>query len=372
MTLTKYTQDTSVIGALGTTPEDRPGMTDQQLKDKFDENALNIKTFINDTLTEEADAAIADLAGAGRTTETVKGVADLVSTVSEDLGDMDDTVSTPVDLQGKDMVTRVNEVFTSASNGKALIASAITGKNLPTEPTESYQTMADNIGLLGEYLPPKGNALSTYTWKEIDIVSRAGFASEYWAIGDEKDVVINGETLTFQIYGFYHDNKTGGGKAGITFGMKNLMASTRQMNSTDTNAGGWTSCAMRSWTMDTLIGQMPSDLQAVLKSVDKLTSVGSQSATINTTSDKVFLFSEIECFGSVTNSKSGEGSKYDIFTNDTSRIKKLSNGSGSANTWFGRSPRGNDSISFCSVISVGSSAATGAIDSRGVALGFCV
>lgn len=82
MALTKYTQDTSIIGQLGTRPEDRPGMTDQQLKDKFDENALNWKEFWNNTASEEIDALIAAIKGAGWTSESLKGLADLLSNLA--------------------------------------------------------------------------------------------------------------------------------------------------------------------------------------------------------------------------------------------------------------------------------------------------
>ena len=57
MALTQYTADVDIIGSLGTTPEDRPGMTDQQLKDKFDENAVNIKAFLNALIAELASTA---------------------------------------------------------------------------------------------------------------------------------------------------------------------------------------------------------------------------------------------------------------------------------------------------------------------------
>lgn len=106
--------------------------------------------------------------------------------------------------------------------------------------------------------------------------------------------------------GFNHDDLASGGKAGITFGMKNLMATTRRMNASNTNSGGFTGSEMYSWLQNTLLPTLPSDLQAVLKSVNKKTSAGSQSSTINTNSMKLFLFSEIEIFGSTTYSKAGE------------------------------------------------------------------
>jgi hypothetical protein len=53
----------------------------------------------------------------------------------------------------KSVVGAINEVFTSASNGKSLIANAITGKGVSTSPSATYQQLAGNIGLLGAYLP---------------------------------------------------------------------------------------------------------------------------------------------------------------------------------------------------------------------------
>ncbi len=105
MALTQYTADTDIIETLGTNPEDRPTLTDNSFKAKFDENAANIKAFLNTMIAELAstangkgasqigiedsagrftatqiEAALAEIAGAGRTTETVKGLADLIST----------------------------------------------------------------------------------------------------------------------------------------------------------------------------------------------------------------------------------------------------------------------------------------------------
>ena len=62
-------------------------------------------------------------------------------------------------------------------------------------------------------------------------------------MGDEKNISVNGETLTLVIVGFGHDDLASGGKAGITFGLKHLMKDTRQMNSSNTNSGGFTGSA---------------------------------------------------------------------------------------------------------------------------------
>lgn len=48
MAMTPYSGDTSVIGKLGTTPQER-GLTTQQFKDKFDENTKNFVAWFNTT-----------------------------------------------------------------------------------------------------------------------------------------------------------------------------------------------------------------------------------------------------------------------------------------------------------------------------------
>jgi len=50
------------------------------------------------------------------------------------------------DENGNTIETRLNEVFQSVSNGKSLIASAITDKGITTAADATFQTMADNIG----------------------------------------------------------------------------------------------------------------------------------------------------------------------------------------------------------------------------------
>ena len=216
------------------------------------------------------------------------------------------------------------------------------------------------------------SVLSKNTWAQIAKASAAGKASQLWSVGDTKDITVGSETLTLVIVGFNHDDLASGGKAGITFGMKNLMATTRRMNASNTNSGGFTGSEMYSWLQNTLLPTLPSDLQAVLKSVNKKTSTGSQSSTINTNSMKLFLFSEIEIFGSTTYSKAGEGSQYSYFATAGNRVKYLQNGAGSADWWWERSPYGSGSSNFCIVNSNGSANSNDAGSTSGVCFGFCV
>lgn len=85
MTLTKYTQSTDIILNVGLDPEDRADLNDDTFRSKWDENATNWKAFWNNTASAEIDVLISAIKGAGWTSESLKGLADLISTVSGNL-----------------------------------------------------------------------------------------------------------------------------------------------------------------------------------------------------------------------------------------------------------------------------------------------
>ena len=282
-------------------------------------------------------------------------------------------------------VTRPGDgAITATSNNSAIATASVSGTTITiTAKASGSTTITVKVAAGTNYTAPANKTinvtvqmlsptLANNTWAQIAAASEAGVAASTWSVGDTKNITVGGETLTVEIVGFNHDDLASGGKAGITFGLKNLMANTRQMNSSNTNAGGFTGSDMYDWLQGTLLNSLPSDLRAVLKSVNKKTSAGSQSSTINTNAMKIFLFSEIEIFGSVTYSKSGEGSQYSRFATASSRIKYLSNGSGSAGAWWERSPNGGNSSSFCVVHGGGNASYGNASNSRGVCFGFCV
>lgn len=182
-------------------------------------------------------------------------------------------------------------------------------------------------------------------------------------------MTIGGTDYLIDIIGINHDDYAdGSGKAPFTFQMHDCYGETKNMNSSDTNNGGWTSCAMRQTHLPAILSQMPTEVQNGIREVNKLTSAGNQSATINTTADKLFLLSEIEIFGAVTQSVTGEGTQYDYYNVGNSRVK---NYNGRASTWWERSPSGSDSTRFCNVASSGNVAYSTASNARGVAFGFC-
>ena len=206
------------------------------------------------------------------------------------------------------------------------------------------------------------------SWEAIIAACQRGNVPDSWAVGDSKTMTINGTDYQIDIIGKNHDTYTAGGTAPLTFQMHDCYGTKYQMNNMKTNNGGWKNCAMRGTHLPAILALMPSEVQAGIKAVSKKASAGSQSSTIETTADKLFLLSEIEIFGSTTYSKSGEGSQYAYYSAGNSKVKNLS---GSASIWWERSPYGRNSVSFCRVSSDGEANASSASSSYGVAFGFC-
>ena len=217
------------------------------------------------------------------------------------------------------------------------------------------------------------------SWSDIAALSESGSADKYFSVGDEKTISLTtGEQVTLVILGFDHDDLTGGGKAGISIGMKNLLATKYRMNATATNEGGWDESEMRTSTMATLLSQLPSDLQGVIKQVNKKATAGGASTSITTSADKLWLLAEVEVDGTTSAGYADEGEQYEYWktvkdgTVAADRIKYLSNGSGSANFWWLRSPSVSNSTYFRNFISTGIVNSSNANSTRGVSFGFCV
>lgn len=205
-------------------------------------------------------------------------------------------------------------------------------------------------------------------WSEIITACQSGDVPDSWVVGNYKNMTINGKAYRIDIIGKNHDTYASGGTAPLTFQMHDCYTETKQMNSSNTNSGGWQNSAMRTTHLPAILNLMPAEVKAAIRDVQKKSSAGNQSSSIQTTNDKLFLMSEIEIFGSTTCSFAGEGKQYDYYKAGNSKVKNLS---GSAYSWWERSPYASNSALFCIVISSGDASATNASASSGVAFGFC-
>lgn len=203
-------------------------------------------------------------------------------------------------------------------------------------------------------------------WADIIEACHANEVPDTWVADGTcyKDMDIGGTSYRIDIIGKNHDDLADGtGKAPLTFQLHDCYATTYPMNATNTNVGGWQNCAMRSTHLPAILNLMPAEVKAAIREVQKKSSAGSQSSSIQTTNDKLFLLSEIEIFGSTTYSFAGEGTQYDYYKAGNSKVKDL--------RWWERSPRSSNSAYFCLVYTTGVAGVDGASYSNGVAFGFC-
>lgn len=234
---------------------------------------------------------------------------------------------------------------------------------------KTKQWKLEVIGIVYVYPFTIGDNLNDTDWADIDICGRLGMAQQFFKVGDSKTVNIGGTNYEVQIIGFNHDDKVSGGKAAYSFQLVDCLNQTQQMNTSNTNTGGWNGSAMRG-RMSTYKSQLPAALRNVIKTVKKKSGTGGGSSSgTQQTNDDLFLLSEIEIFGTTTYSVAGEGTQYEWYKAGNSRIKKVN---GSANYWWERSPYSGNTSVFCFVNSSGNANYGGANGSDGVSFGFCV
>ena len=208
-------------------------------------------------------------------------------------------------------------------------------------------------------------------WADIIEACHANEVPDEWVADGTcyKDMDIGGTLYRIDIIGKNHDDLSDGtGKAPLTFQLHDCYATTYPMNATNTNVGGWQNCAMRSTHLPAILNLMPAEVKAAIREVQKKSSAGNRSSSIQTTNDKLFLLSEIEIFGRTTHSFAGEGTQYAYYQAGNSKVK---NRNGNAFYWLERSPYSSNSTHFCFVYSSGDASAIYASTSRGVAFGFC-
>lgn len=205
------------------------------------------------------------------------------------------------------------------------------------------------------------------SWENIIRACQYNIIPDTWEIGDEKQMNINGLPYFVAIIDKGHDPYAdGSGYAPLTFHLRNCYG-VAKIHSSNANSVSWEGCTMRTTTLPSIKALMPVEVQAAIRQVNKLTSAGGGKSSIITTADDLFLLSEVEVFGKVTHSKSGEGSQYAYYAAGNTKIKTAG---GAARFWWERSPYGAGANFFCGVSTSGAADYNSNAD-YGVAFAFC-
>lgn len=231
------------------------------------------------------------------------------------------------------------------------------------------RTLINGTGYDITFKPSYDPVFANNTWEQIIAACHNNEVPETWKVADQKPMTIGGTDYLIDIIGKNHDDYAdGSGKAPLTFQLHDCYKLAKAMRSTAANTMGWTQCSMRVEHLPIILKQMPADVQSGIREVNKISSSGGKKPSLETTKDNLFLLSEVEVFGSSSNSLSGEGTQYDYYKAGNSTVKNFN---GSAYDWWERSPTANSTRYYCNVKSTGSSVNSSANVTRGVAFGFC-
>lgn len=311
------------------------------------------------------------------------------------------------DIGIKSVVTlkgRENTTFTVSLKGKVVARGQI-GPNgisvIELKETGEYAIHAEKDGKVGyaaltinytgtyEVQIPLYDPFSTISTADIPAITKSGISSSIWAIGDTREVKLNGtvgaytfsnETVYMFIVAFDHNSSvemngahhiicsfaksaaTGGKDIAFVDSHYNTYTSKPcfHMNSSNTNNGGWASSYMRQTICSQFKNAMPSDLQAVLRArtvyTDNKGGGNNIASNVTATTDTVYIPSEFEVQGSRKYANSYEQNHQQqlaYYKNGASKIRYKSNYVSTAVWWWVRSPYCYGSNSLCGVLAGG-------------------
>jgi len=250
--------------------------------------------------------------------------------------------------------------------------------------------------------------LNDNDWATICDIADANEGSNYWSIGDTKQIVINGKLsdgLTLSNYstwvyiiGFDHNSSVEG--TGIAFqgfktaqtggidvalvdsGIDSAKTSGQwfNMNNASTiSTGGWKDSLMRTVTIPVVKSAFPNDLISVIKKTniysDNTGGASEAASYVTATQDDLYLLAEYEAFGTRTYANTAEQNyqqQYAYYSSGNSRIKYRHNSTATGVVWWERSVRAAYSGYFCSVGTAGDPFIGQASTDRGLAPAFKV
>ena len=281
--------------------------------------------------------------------------------------------------------TTITVSHVNQTTGTATITVSVAAGTNHTAPADK------TCEVTAQFMPSHNKTFGSNTWAQISAVSKyiednnltlAQIASTFgWNVGDTKAITFQGYGAnSVRIIDFLHDNRTTGGKAGITLDLVNGFGTStsdrKSMNSSATNSQGWTSSNMRNTHIATVQVTLPADLQNIIKPVYKLTGKGNGNTALDQTSDILWLLSEVEITGSNTNagagSAAGEGSQYAYYANNPVAARAKQQPSGTNYYYWLRSPKLADTKQYCRIDISGAIAANDATSALAIVSGFCI
>lgn len=260
-----------------------------------------------------------------------------------------------------------------------------------------------------ETVVPIPTVLNNATWAQIKEVAEKSQGSNYWSVGDCKQItmfgrlsdglsLLNYNTWVY-IIGFDHNSEKEG--TGIAFqGFKTAQTGGVDvalcdsgygpsdyhqsgqwfnMNNSASNFGGWKNSRMCSTTLPMVKSSLPSDLRAVIKTTtiysDNTGGGADYASYVTATQVDMYLLAEFEIFGVRTYANSAERNyqqQYAYYVAGNSKIKYRHDSTATSVYWWERSVRATNTDEFCFVGTSGSASCYNATCSFGLTVAFKV
>ena len=223
--------------------------------------------------------------------------------------------------------------------------------------------------------------------------------SDYWAVGDTRTVQLSAMSATgvgesqyaqevdlvlMHAGGYELNEAVASGRTTCSFivGQKDSLATAGYMNSSNTNSGSWNGSARRTWCNNVYKNALPSTLLPIFKQFKTITAQTYNGSTNQESVDYFALPAAKEVFGGSATSAGSATShsnltefnalfQFDYYKTASNRVKKLGK-TGSAHSWWERSPYYGNSTYFCYVYSVGTANSNDASNSYGLAPFGCI
>lgn len=295
------------------------------------------------------------------------------------------------DIGTKSVVTllgRENTIFTVSFQDK-VVASGQIGPNgtsvIELKETGDYAIHAESNGnvynttLTINYTGTYEVEIYTYdpfskvSTAYITSITKKGVAPSVWAIGDARLVNVDMWTTSTPIYAFIvafdhnadvemngeHHVLCSIGKSAATNGkdiclVEDNSGYSYRMNSSAKNSGGWASSSMRSSLIPEFLNDFDAGIQYLMRTrtiyTDNTGGGSNTSSYVTATTDRLYLPSEFEIFGTRAHANSAEQNyqkQLEYYKNGASKVRYAHNNTSKANVWMLRSPYIGSSTSFC-------------------------
>lgn len=186
----------------------------------------------------------------------------------------------------------------------------------------------------------------------IKAIVQAGLESSFFTVGNTINFTEGSTSVQYRVLHVgYRTSKYG---HNVIFGRDKCLNTTRVMNDSATNAGGFASSGMCRYLNNDFYNSLSSDLKNVITTCNKQLGIGN-STSLQAENHKIWLPSEWNVFGATTyaaatEKTTGGEEQLSFFATAANRVRQVN---GAASIWWLASPHAGSATDFCIVTAAG-------------------